>query len=117
MRAQITQQLIQKKGFNIVAVEADWPDANYINHFIHNTSTDPLLKNVPFSRFPDWMWANKSVLEFCHWLKDYNASATAVDHSVGFYGLDLYSLNSSVEAVLGYLETVDPETAELACAL
>lgn len=114
MRAQITQQLIQKKGFNIVAVEADWPDANYINHFIHNTSPDPLLKNVPFSRFPDWMWANKSVLEFCHWLKDYNASATAIDHSVGFYGLDLYSLNSSVEAVLGYLETVDPETAELA---
>lgn len=114
MRARITRELIEKKGFTIVAVEADWPDASHINHFIHNRSPDPLLVDAPFSRFPTWMWANQSVLEFCHWLKRFNATVVDKDLAVGFYGLDLYSLNSSIEAVLNYLQEVDPETAELA---
>ena len=114
MRARISQELIEKKGFNIIAVEADWPDANYINHYIHNTSPDPLLDIAPFSRFPTWMWANQSLLKFIRWLRDYNLTVAENNHSVGFYGLDLYSLNSSIEAVIHYLESVDPETAELA---
>ena len=114
MRARISQELIEKKGFNIVAVEADWPDANYINHYIHSTAPDPRLKNPPFSRFPNWMWANQSVLKFSRWLQDYNATFADNGHSVGFYGLDLYSLNSSIEAVLAYLDNVDPTTAQQA---
>lgn len=35
---------------------------------------------------------------------------------VGFYGLDLYSLRASMEAVLRYLEQVDPEAARRARA-
>ena len=114
MRARITQELIEKKGFNVIAVEADWPDAAHINHFIHGTSPDPLLVSAPFSRFPTWMWANHSVLEFTHWLKAHNEQIAAPENKVGFYGLDLYSLSSSIEAVLNYLETIDPETAEVA---
>lgn len=114
MRARISQELIEKKGFNIVAVEADWPDANYINHYIHGTSPDPRLKNAPFSLFPSWMWANQSMLKFTQWLQDYNATFADNGQSVGFYGLDLYSFNSSIEAVLSYLDSVDPTTAQQA---
>ncbi len=114
MRARITQELIENKGFNIIAVEADWPDAAYIDHYIHGTSPDPLLESKPFSRFPAWMWANHSVLEFTHWLQAHNQKIIQSDNRVGFYGLDLYSLFSSIEIVLNYLETVDPETAEVA---
>ena len=114
MRARISRELIEKKGFTVVAVEADWPDASHINHFIHNRSPDPLLVDAPFSRFPTWMWANQPVLEFCHWLKRYNSSVSGSDRNVDFYGLDLYSLNSSIEAVLNYLQEVDPATAEVA---
>lgn len=114
MRAAITQELIEKKGFTIVAVEADWPDAAHMDHYIHGTEPDPLLESKPFSRFPTWMWANHSVLEFSHWLKAYNDKMDSADKQVGFYGLDLYSLFSSIEAVLSYLEKVDPETAQVA---
>jgi protein-L-isoaspartate(D-aspartate) O-methyltransferase len=114
MRARITQELIEKKGFNIVAVEADWPDAAHIDHYIHGTEPDPLMESKPFSRFPTWMWANHSVLEFSHWLKAHNEKTSAPENQVGFYGLDLYSLFSSIEAVLNYLEKVDPKTAEVA---
>jgi len=114
MRARITQELIEKKGFNIIAVEADWPDAAHIDHYIHGSSPDPLLESKPFSRFPTWMWANHSILEFIHWLKAHNEKMDSPAEKAGFYGLDLYSMYSSMEVVLNYLEKVDPETAEVA---
>ncbi len=114
MRARITRELIEKKGFNIVAVEADWPDASHIDDYIHGKSPDPLLESTPFSRFPTWMWANHSVLNFTHWLKDHNTTVRDPEKQVGFYGLDLYSLYSSIEAVLNYLDEVDPGTAQVA---
>ncbi|MEZ5573839.1 MAG: protein-L-isoaspartate(D-aspartate) O-methyltransferase [Halioglobus sp.] len=114
MRARISQELITKKGFSIVAVEADWPDASHINHFIRGTSPDSLMVSAPFTRFPTWMWANHSVLEFTNWLKAHNERTAAAENKVGFYGLDLYSLGSSIDAVLKYLDSIDPETAEVA---
>ena len=114
MRARITWELIEKKGFNIVAAEADWPDAAHVDHFIRGSAPDPLLESVPFSRFPTWMWANHSVLKFVHWLKNHNERVSDPAMKVGFYGLDLYSLYSSIEVVLNYLQQVDPETAEVA---
>jgi protein-L-isoaspartate(D-aspartate) O-methyltransferase len=114
MRARITQELIEKKGVKIIAVEADWPDAAYINHYIHGSSPDPFMKSQPFSRFPTWMWANNSILDFINWLKAHNATVNDPDQQVGFYGLDLYSLYTSIEVVLHYLDTVDPQTAEVA---
>lgn len=114
MRARITKELIEKKGFTIVAAEADWPDAAHIHHYIHGREQDALLQNQPFSRFPTWMWANHSVLEFTHWLKAHNDKTASTVDKVGFYGLDLYSLFSSIEMVLDYLEKVDPQTAEVA---
>lgn len=114
MRARITQELIEKKGFTIVAVEADWPDATHINHYIKGTAFDPLLESASFTRFPTWMWANQSVLKFSHWLKAYNQRVNPANNKVGFYGLDLYSLSSSIEAVLNYLDSVDPQTAQVA---
>lgn len=114
MRARITKELIEKKGFTIVTAEADWPDAAHINHYIHGREQDALLQNKPFSRFPTWMWANKSMLKFTHWLHAYNAKTESTEKKVGFYGLDLYSLYSSIESVLNYLQDVDPKTAEIA---
>lgn len=114
MRARITWELVMKKGFNVIAAEADWPDAARIDHYIHGTSPDPLLESTPFSRFPTWMWANHSVLEFVHWLKAHNDRVADRDQKIGFYGLDLYSLYSSIEVVLKYLDQVDPQTAQVA---
>src|SRR5690606_18139524 len=63
-----------------------------------------------FERFPLWMWRNVEVMNFIDWLRDYNL-ALPRDQRVGFYGLDLYSLYSSISAVIEYLEQVDPEEA------
>lgn len=113
MRARITRELIEKKGFTIVAVEADWPDAAQIDHFVRDTRIEP-TEDPTFARFPTWMWANAQVLAFVQWLRKYNRNFQLPDDRVGFYGLDLYSLFASIDAVVRYLDRVDPQAAAVA---
>lgn len=112
-RAQITKRLIKEKGFTAVAVEADWPDAYRVNRFVRGAGDDPEAVDAlgGFKRFPAWMWRNADVLDFVGWLRAHNDSVPASVRKVGFYGLDLYSLHASIEAVLDYLDKVDPEAA------
>ena len=117
LRAEITKRLILEKGFTSVAVEADWPDAYRVNRFVRGRGTDADATQAldGFKRFPQWMWRNADVLDFVGWLRAHNDRAPEL-LQVGFYGLDLYSLHTSMEAVLRYLETVDPEAAQRARA-
>ncbi len=114
-RAYITRRLIAEKGFTAIAVEADWPDAYRINRFVRGTSVeeDAAQALADFGRFPTWMWRNADVLDFVGWLRTHNERQPA-DGRVGFYGLDLYSLRASMEAVLRYLDHVDPDGARRA---
>jgi protein-L-isoaspartate(D-aspartate) O-methyltransferase len=112
MRARITQALVERKGFSIVAVEADWPDAGRIDHYVRHRETPPAEWKA-FTRFPEWMWRNAEVEEFAEWLRRHNVERP-YDERVSFHGLDLYSLYTSINAVLGYLESVDPGAARVA---
>ena len=116
IRAQISKVLIAQRGFNAVAVEADWPDAYRVNRFVRGASkdSDSVEALSGFQRFPQWMWRNADVLDFVGWLREHNDQQTFEDRKCGFYGLDLYSLHASIEAVLGYLDKVDPEAAKRA---
>ncbi len=115
-RAQITKRLIQEKGFRAVAVEADWPDAYRVNRYVRGTGGDRDAAEAlsGFIRFPAWMWRNADVLDFVGWLRAHNDSLAANGPKAGFYGLDLYSLHASIEAVLNYLDKVDPAGADRA---
>jgi len=115
-RARVTQRLITGLGITAVAVEADWPDAYRVNRYVQRVGTDingdAALSG--FQRFPAWMWRNTEVLQFVEWLRAYNVTLPSRRPQVGFYGLDLYSLSSSMEAVLRYLDQIDPEAARRA---
>ena len=114
-RARITQRLIAEKGFNAVAIEGDWPDAYRVNRYVRGLGEDPSAVEAlgGFRRFPTWMWRNTDVVDFLDWQRSFNDALPEASRS-GFYGMDLYSLHSSVEAVLQYLEKTRPETARLA---
>ena len=108
-RERITRALIEKKGFAFVAIEGDWPDAARVDHYVRHAEYPP-SEWTAFSRFPTWMWRNEEVRGFVDWLHGYN-SARPAHARVAFHGLDLYSLYSSIRAVLEYLEEVDPDLA------
>lgn len=112
MREAITRRLIEEKGFNIIAAEADWPDSARIDHYVRHHDVPP-AEWTAFARFPTWMWRNEETRAFVDWLHTRNLAATPEERA-GFYGLDLYSLYGSIRAVISYLETVDEDLAGLA---
>jgi erythromycin esterase-like protein len=117
-RAEISKRLIAEKGFSFVAVEGDWPDCYRVNRYVKGlpesgASATEVLD--AFERWPTWMWANREVVEFTEWLRDFNQRRRSLP-AAGFYGLDVYSLWESMSAVIEYLERVDPEAAQNARA-
>ncbi len=116
-RAEVTKRLLTDKGFSAVCIEGDWPDAYRVNRYARGAADDVTAEASlsGFKRFPEWMWRNTDVVAFVDWLRQYNdARAGASQRQAGFYGLDLYSMYGSIEAVLEYLDRVDPETAAAA---
>lgn len=111
-RAAITRRLIERRGFTIVAVEADWPDAAAVDRYVRHRPALSALE-APFRRFPTWMWRNAEMLAFTEWLRGWNADRPR-EARAGVHGLDLYNLSGSIQAVLGYLDDVDPEAAAVA---
>lgn len=111
-RAAITRRLIERHGFNIVAVEADWPDAARIDQYVRHHAPRP-RRGDPFVRFPTWMWRNIEVLAFADWLRGHNEFLEP-DRRASFHGLDVYSLGESIHAVLAYLDKADPSAAAVA---
>src|SRR5262245_52801337 len=113
VRARLTQRLINEHDFAAVAIEGDWPDAYRVNRHVQSVD-DALTAEAAlagFRRFPTWMWRNTATTEFIDWLKHRNAVASTAQNHVGFYGLDLYSLHASMQAVVDYLDERDPVAA------
>lgn len=112
-RAAITRRLVEHHGFTLVCAEADWPDAATIDRYVRQRPATPLATprpEPPFSRFPTWMWRNTEVAAFVDWLHARNRDLPPPQRA-GFFGLDIYSMTASIDAVLRYLESVDPEAA------
>ena len=112
MRERITRDLIVKKGFRFVAIEADWPDAARVDHYVRHFQYPP-SEWTAFARFPTWMWRNTEVRDFVSWLRKHNGTVEK-GKRVAFHGLDLYSLYDSIRSVLNYLDEVDPKSAKVA---
>jgi erythromycin esterase-like protein len=112
-RARITKRLITEQGFTAVAIEGDWPDTDRVNRYVHGIGPDADAEEAlrGFRRFPTWMWRNADVLDFVGWLRAHNDRLAAGTPRVGVYGLDLYSLGASMEAVIRYLDEHDPAAA------
>jgi len=115
-RAEITKRLIAEGDYTAVAVEADWPDAYRVNRYVRGARDDDSADQAlsDFRRFPVWMWRNTVVAEFVQWLREFNDALADGVPKVGFYGLDLYSMHASMDAVVAYLDEVDPEAAQRA---
>ncbi|WP_206363208.1 erythromycin esterase family protein [Sinomicrobium pectinilyticum] len=108
-RMHISKRLIREKNFSMIAVEGDWPDCYRLNRYIKGyensgESAKDILK--AFNRWPTWMWANWEIVALAEWLREYNSGRSS--GKIGFYGLDVYSLWESMDAIFAYLEEKDP---------
>lgn len=105
-RSEITKRLIERHNFNFVAVEGDWPSCSELNQYIQSRRGKDIYAALSaFKRWPTWMWANLEVGHFASWMRKQNAS-------VGFHGLDVYSLFESIDVATRQLEKIDPKLAK-----
>jgi erythromycin esterase-like protein len=111
-RAAVTKRLVEAHGFRIVAVEADWPDAAIVDRFVCDRP-HPQKEPVAFQRFPRWMWRNRETSELLTWLKGFNIGRAEADRC-RFRGLDIYNMHGAIDAVITYLEKIDPRAAAVA---
>lgn len=115
-RNRITRRLIEEKGFSFISVEGDWPDCYLLNRYIKNyEGAGENVQHVlhQFNRWPTWMWGNWETAALCEWLAEFN-SLQPLNRKVGFYGLDVYSLWESMEAIIHYLKKNDKEALKKA---
>jgi erythromycin esterase-like protein len=115
IRADLTKQLIEQHQYSFIAVEGDWPACYEVNRFIKGmapeySSAEDLLRKS-FNRWPSWMWANHEMTDLINWLYTYNQNKT---NKVGFYGLDVYSLWESLDAIVNYLKNINSPDLEKA---
>jgi hypothetical protein len=77
-RAMMTRRLIEMHGFNIVAVEADWPDAEAVDRYVRHrpgprASIDPATeakragREPAFMRFPTCRLTSIPLTEECEY--------------------------------------------------
>ncbi len=108
-RAQITRRLIERHGFTVVAVEADWADGRRIDHFTRHRA--PVRdQGWAFADFPGWAWRTTEMRSFIDWLRAWNGR-TARGREVRFVGLDIFSLHSSICLTLQLLDRIAPQAA------
>lgn len=102
---------MERHGFRIVALEADWPDMAAVDRWARRGGPAP--GSDAFARFPQWMWRNKEFAGFAAWLRSHNAGVPEAERAA-LRGLDLYSLGASIGEVLDYLDREDPGAATAA---
>ncbi|HLL75229.1 MAG TPA: erythromycin esterase family protein [Pyrinomonadaceae bacterium] len=112
-RARITRRLVEEKGFDAVVLEADWPDAYRVSEYVQGRGRDATAEQSlsGFTRFPRWMWRNEEFRDLAAWLRSHNDAQKAGAAKVGVYGMDLYSLSRSADAVVAYLKRTDSDAA------
>lgn len=110
-RAAITRWLVENRGFNIIALDADWPDGRALDARVRGQRGSAEPPTAP--AFPAWLWRNAEFDAFLGWLATHNRDRRP-GAQAGICGLDRYGLAASMQAAVEHLERADPEAAALA---
>jgi len=113
MKDRLLRFLVAEMGFTAFAMEANWPEANRINDYVHGGGGDPvaLLKGLYF-----WTWDTQEVLDLIRWMRVYNDQRGTAP-AVSFLGFDMQYPQMAMDDVIAYLRTVDPAAADRATTL
>ncbi len=104
-RIDLSKQLIEYKNFKLVVLEADLLNVEQLNQYVHSSIPESASELLNVSN-PEgaWIWNNKPMLDFLHWLKQYNTRFADVSQKVSLHGMDIYSFARSRQAVVDYLQ-------------
>jgi len=113
LKHRMLEFLVEKKGFTVFGIEANWPESLAINDYVLNGTGDAVeaLDGLYF-----WTWNTEEVLDMIRWMRKYNEDPKHTK-KVKFFGFDMQVAHVAVRNAEKYLEKVDPGAAKLASTL
>ncbi|MCH8569084.1 MAG: erythromycin esterase family protein [Balneolales bacterium] len=112
IRAALSKELIREHGFSFIVVEGDWEAAWAVNSFVKGKEDAPATAEQAldsFQRWPQWMWNNEETLALIRWMREWNDKHAAPGEKIGFYGMDIYGYNSSIQ----FLANLAPQLQDM----
>lgn len=115
-RARISRRLIDEQGFDAVVLEAPWEPVRRLDDYIRGEGRDrdAAAALAGFVRFPAWPSRNGELRDFAESLRAVNRLRAGRSAPVRLYGMDLYSVPESADAVVRHVARRSVAAAALA---
>ena len=106
LKHRLVEYLVEEMGFDLLAVEANWPEADLVNDYIRTCEGDErsLLVGLRY-----WTWNTQEILDLVQWMCAHNQTSGV--EPVSFTGFDMQSPDAAMESVIAFVEQVDPSYA------
>jgi erythromycin esterase len=106
MKHRMLRFLVEEMGFNTLAFEANWPEANLVNDYVQTGQGDPaeLLRGLY------WTSYTQEVLDMIRWMRAHNENPGDTP-LVSFFGFDMQLYTIAMDNVVAYVEQVDADRA------
>lgn len=113
MKLRVIDYLVREMGFDVIGWEAPFPLVERINTYIQSGVGDPRTLLNDMYRLTYFFWDTEEMLEVIEWMREYNAHR-GNRPAVSIAGFDVTQPDAASNAVVAYLQTVDPAEAVIA---
>ena len=107
IKQRLLEYLVGEKGFTVLAVEANWPEALAVDRYIKTGEGDP---KAALAGMYGWRWYTQEMLELVEWMRHYN-QAPGGHANLTFTSFDMQVARAAAQKVLDYLEHCSPGDA------
>ena len=111
-RAAVTRWLIENRGFNLLAFDADAEEVQALDEEVRGIRNRRHL-NPLAADHPATAWRSAEVDALFGWLSDHNGRRPEVDQ-VRLCGLDVYGRSAAMRLALAFLDRVSPQSGAIA---
>jgi erythromycin esterase len=114
VKLRIIQFLVQRMGFDVLAMEHSFPQTERINTYVQGGPGDlKQLLQAGLGETTYWFWDVEEFAAVVEWMRNYNLTR-GTKPPIEIFGADVYDGKTAAHMVVDYLNTVDPAAADAA---
>lgn len=102
-RHRVLKYLVEKHGFNVFFLEADYGNCLRVNRYIHgeNDNLEEVVRSIGL-----WPWITEEMKELIQWMREYNSLVSSTNQ-LEFVGCDMQMLSSTLSEIDRLIDKYD----------